>query len=356
MMRCKRRKRQGIPTGISRSASGLSRAACGDYTNQVQLPLEMRERVRELTATVPESELRRASVRLTEVYRGESSAKAMATRTDRLAYLAVRLPATFAAVRSVLAEASARVESFVPRTVLDLGAGPGTAVWAASEIFPSLSGAEVVERDDGLIKLGQELTTAAPHEWIRNARWNSDDLRTWTTTGKFDLVIASYAIGELGPGERTNVIRRAWGCCAGALVLVEPGTRKGFGTIAAARDQLLALGARVAAPCPHGMECPMRAAGDWCHFSVRIERTAEHRRLKQGDLGHEDEKFSYLVASRLPVNVAPNRVVRHPLRYSGHTKLQLCAAEGLKERTITRSEKDLYRKVKRADWGSSWEE
>jgi len=48
--------------------------------------------------------------------------------------------------------------------------------------------------------------------------------------------------------------------------------------------------------------------------------------------------------------------VRHPLRYGGHTKLQLCAAEGLKERTVTRSEKELYRKVKRTDWGSTWEE
>jgi len=309
-----------------------------------------------MTAAVPESELRRASARLTESYRAESTPKGMATATDRLAYLAVRLPATFAAVRSALGEAAERVYGFFPRTVLDLGAGPGTAVWAASEIFPSLSAAELVERDHGLIKVGQEIATAAPEEWIRDARWHPGDLRTWNSAAKFDLVISSYAIGELDMGERSKILRRAWESCSGILVLVEPGTRKGFGTIASARDELIALGAKLAAPCPHEMECPMKASGDWCHFSVRVERTAEHRRLKQGDLGYEDEKFSYVVFSRLPVNPAQSRVVRHPLRYGGHTKLQLCAAEGLKERTVTRSEKELYRKVKRTDWGSTWEE
>lgn len=322
----------------------------------MQLPFELRERVRELTATVPESELRRASARLTESYRAESSPKGMATATDRLAYLAVRLPATFAAVRSVLGEAAARVHDFTPRTLLDLGAGPGTAVWAASEIFPSLSGAELVERDHELIRLGHEIGSAAPVEWIRDAKWKSDDLRTWNSTVKFDLVIASYAFGELDGGGRSQVLRRAWECCFGILVLVEPGTRKGFGTIAGARDELITLGAKLAAPCPHELECPMKAAGDWCHFSVRVERTAEHRRLKQGDLGHEDEKFSYVVFSRLPVNPAQSRVVRHPLRYGGHTKLQLCTVKGLQERTVTRSEKELYRNVKRTDWGSTWEE
>jgi ribosomal protein RSM22 (predicted rRNA methylase) len=311
--------------------------------------------VRELTATVLESDLRKASVRLTEGYRAESAPKGMVTATDRIAYLAVRLPATFAAVRTAFGEAAARVHDFAPRTVLDLGAGPGTAVWAASEIFPSLSEAELVERDHGLIKLGQEIGTAAP-EWIRNGKWKSSDLRAWNSPAKFDLVISSYAMGELDAGERSRVLRRAWECCSGVLVLVEPGTRRGFGTIAGARDELIALGAQLAAPCPHEMECPMRAAGDWCHFSVRVERTAEHRRLKQGDLGYEDEKFSYVVFSRVPVKPAQSRVVRHPLRFGGHTKLQLCALEGLKERTVTRSEKELYRKVKRTDWGSAWEE
>lgn len=99
----------------------------------------------------------------------------------------------------------------------------------------------------------------------------------------------------------------------------------------------------------------MRKAGDWCHFAARVERSAEHRRLKGGELGYEDEKFSYVVASRLPVDAAGSRIVRHPMRYSGYTKLQLCTPEDLREETVTRSQKERYRKVKRKEWGSAWE-
>jgi ribosomal protein RSM22 (predicted rRNA methylase) len=99
----------------------------------------------------------------------------------------------------------------------------------------------------------------------------------------------------------------------------------------------------------------MKAAGDWCHFSARVERTAEHRRLKQAELGHEDEKFSYVAASRVQPDRATARIVRHPQRLRGHVKLQLCAEDGLRQETVTRSQKEKYRAVKRVDWGSRWD-
>jgi ribosomal protein RSM22 (predicted rRNA methylase) len=137
-------------------------------------------------------------------------------------------------------------------------------------------------------------------------------------------------------------------------VLVEPGTRRGFDVIIEAREQLISLGAAIVAPCPHEQACPMKVARDWCHFSARVERTAEHRRLKQGELGHEDEKFSYVAATRLEPERAKSRIVRHPQRFSGFTKLQLCATEGLQQVTVTRSQKEKFRAVKRAEWGSEW--
>ena len=291
---------------------------------------------------------------LTETYREADAPAAMRTPAERAAYLMVRLPATYAAGRAALAEAELRVEELQPSSLLDLGSGPGTALWAAAEVFPSLKDFTAVERDANLVRLGKALTEH--REMICNANWEIGDIRTWRTERKFDLVIASYSMGELGEADRNKLLNRAWESCRGVLVLIEPGTRKGFGVIAKARDQLIALGAKLAAPCPHALGCPMRAAGDWCHFSVRVERTSEHRRLKQGELGYEDEKFSYVSASRLPVDQAEARVVRHPMRYSGHTKLQLCTPDGLREKTVTRSEKELYRRAKRVEWGSGWEE
>ena len=215
---------------------------------------------------------------------------------------------------------------------------------------------EAVEKSGSLLELARELAQESEDRVVGGTKWHAADLRTWRTGEKFDLIIASYSIGESSPLERRRLVESAWQSCTGALVLVEPGTRKGFGVIAEARSQMLEMSAELAAPCPHGLECPMEAAGDWCHFSARLERSGEHRRLKGGELGYEDEKFSYVVGSKLPVSRAQARIVRHPLRHSGFTKLVLCTPEGLKNRTITRSQKELYRRVKRADWGSAWEE
>lgn len=316
------------------------------------MPEQLRERVRELMARLPEAELRRASQRLTEAYKVEGPPGALKTEAEQIAYLAVRLPATYGAVRTALQEASVRIEGFQPKTMLDLGSGPGTAVWAGRDVFPSLERFHAVERDEKLVALAKNLLP----DHGGAVEWTQADLRNWIPTKKYGLVVASYSLGELRSDERTALIRRVWDATDGVFLLVEPGTRKGFMNVVEAREQFLRLGVELAAPCPHALACPMQVAGDWCHFPVRVERTAEHRRLKGGELGYEDEKFSYVVASKVAAERAGSRVVRHPMRYSGHTKLQLCTPEGLAERTVTRSKKELYRQAKRAEWGSGWEE
>ena len=100
----------------------------------------------------------------------------------------------------------------------------------------------------------------------------------------------------------------------------------------------------------------MAAAGDWCHFSQRVERTSEHRQLKGGMLGYEDEKFSYVVGARKSFPPANERIVRHPRKHSGHVQLMLCTSQGLENRTITKSQRESYRKARQAEWGDAWDE
>jgi len=79
-------------------------------------------------------------------------------------------------------------------------------------------------------------------------------------------------------------------------------------------------------------------------FPVRVERTSLHRRLKGGVLGYEDEKFSYLIATRPQASrPPPARIVRHPQKHSGHIRLTLCTAQGIEQRTITKSQKEPYK-------------
>ena len=54
--------------------------------------------------------------------------------TQAAAYMAARMPACYAAVYKVLEEVSMRLPGFAPESMLDFGAGPGTAIWAAHEV------------------------------------------------------------------------------------------------------------------------------------------------------------------------------------------------------------------------------
>ena len=118
---------------------------------------------------------------------------------------------------------------------------------------------------------------------------------------------------------------------------------------------MIAAGADLAAPCPHMAACPMAALNDWCHFSERLDRSAAHRRAKGGELAYEDEKFSYVAASKIPATRAPSRIVRHPQRKPGHVILDLCTNDGLKRQTIGKSNKEAWRAARKADWGDAWE-
>ena len=93
---------------------------------------------------------------------------------------------------------------------------------------------------------------------------------------------------------------------------------------------------------------------DWCHFAQRLERTSLHRSLKSGELGYEDEKFSYMVAADQEVARVPARIIRHPLIGKGHIKLELCTPSGIASETVTRSDKENFRLARHAKWGDAW--
>src|SRR6202000_2264000 len=102
---------------------------------------------------------------------------------------------------------------------------------------------------------------------------------------------------EMTGTQITALILAAWNRCSSALVIVEPGTPQGYRRILQARDLLLAREARILAPCPHQLPCPL-AAPYWCHFAQRVPRSRDHRIVKSSTLAYEDEKFSYLIAVR----------------------------------------------------------
>jgi ribosomal protein RSM22 (predicted rRNA methylase) len=323
----------------------------------MRLPEELRAAIEHETAKIERRALRRAVAELTESYKAaDHSAPILRSEAHRAAYLAVRLPATYAACRRVLEEILQLAPAARTTSVLDLGAGPGTALWAAAEAFPNASQATVVDCDAAWLKLGKRLAAEGPYPLLPRAQWRADHLVREEKYPQHDLVIVSYVLGELPPSDREALVRRAWNSAAQFLVIVEAGTPRGFSTVHSAREILIRACAKILAPCPNCLACPMAAAGDWCHFSERVERTSLHRQLKGATLAYEDEKFSYLIASRDYASSGLARVVRHPRKNPGHVQLRLCSAGQIETRTVARSQKDAYKLARRAEWGETWKE
>jgi ribosomal protein RSM22 (predicted rRNA methylase) len=104
----------------------------------MQLPAPLRQAIERETANHSLRALAQAAVELSEKYREQQSQSEpfIVTEAHRLAYIAARMPATFAALRRIFAEI--RRAQLPIHSLLDLGAGPGTAAWAAVEVFEKI--------------------------------------------------------------------------------------------------------------------------------------------------------------------------------------------------------------------------
>ena len=317
--------------------------------------LALRRAIDRLLEGASIAELRSSSAALTAAYRtvGAAGGRPVASRMDRLAYVAARLPSTFEASRAVLAELRRRAPALRAESLLELGAGPAPGLWAARPAFPELSRATHVEIDPGMAELGRRLLQAVPAGADVAQTWCEHDVVRAREVGPHDLVLMAYVLGELPAPVHDRAIDAAWEVTAGALVVIEPGTPTGAARVLRARKRLLERGARIAAPCPHGGACPL-AAGDWCHFGVRVSRSRRQRQLKAGHLAYEDEKYAYVALTRGEADPCPGRVLRRPVAEPRRRRLRLCTVTGVREELVTRREGERYRAARKIRWGEAW--
>jgi ribosomal protein RSM22 (predicted rRNA methylase) len=323
------------------------------------LPVDLKEAVLEEIKKIPLALLLSSRQEIGARYREETKRKAIAksgerflnTLEDRLAYLATRMPATYAVIRKAVNEIKLRLPHLQVESLLDLGSGPGTALWAFEEVFPSLKRVTLIEQDEHMIELGKRLCLKSKSSLFREVNWQHANLLNLTHLDPHECVVFSYSIGELPIENQTKLIELGWKAAKKALIVIEPGTPYGFKAILNAREHLIHLGAHIAAPCPHANKCPLEDTEDWCHFSERLERTFEHRFLKEGQLGYEDEKYSYVVATREKSLSNFDRILRHPQKRTGHIYLTLCTSEGLKKKIVSKKEGEAYKQAKKLEWG-----
>lgn len=284
---------------------------------ELGLPLAVQRAIDEALATVDLHDLRAAASEISRRYRDQVRARPplLRTQAERLAYLAVRSPASYAAARLTFAETAQRLPSLNPASLLDVGSGPGTVVWAALDQWPDLRNLTLLEQDLHVVELARQVAAASGISGDRRTTWTVASLPT-SDLRRSDVVCATCTIGELPPEQHRDVVTALWQATEHALVVIEPGTPRGFHTIIEARRTLLQNGAHVVAPCPTPHACPKVPGEGWCHFAARLPRSEAHRLVKQVTLPYEDEKYSYVVASRSPGMPVEGRVLSPPTRSS----------------------------------------
>ncbi len=288
---------------------------------------------------------------ISKTYRDGGGSGTIRTEADAIAYALARMPATYAAVAASLNALAEIRPDFSPQTLLDVGAGPGTASFAAREAFPSLARFALLDRNNALRALALEL--AGNDAGTRELTYTSGEARAaLSQADAADLVIASYVIGELNEADRGEIIALMWNKASDTLVIVEPGTPAGYARIIAARQQLIACGAHVAAPCPHDLPCPL-APPDWCHFARRLPRSRAHKQIKEAELPFEDEKFSYLALTRTRGGHRLARVLAQPAVGKVEVSAKLCTPDGLVNEKVPRRDKQAYARARRWRWGDS---
>ena len=288
---------------------------------------------------------------ISQTYRGGGGSGAIRSETDALAYALARMPATYAAVTASLNALRQMAPDFAPASLLDVGAGPGTATWAAAAAFSSLRRFGLLDANAALRALALDLASGSAR--LRDMAYQRGEARAALADAEpADLVVASYMIGEIDGAEQKALGELMWAKTRATLLIVEPGTPAGTARILALREQLIASGAHVAAPCPHDGRCPLQAP-DWCHFTQRLPRSRAHKQIKGAELPFEDEKFAYVALTRAPVAPYSARVLAQPDVTKAGVTAKLCTSRGLVLAKVPRRAKPDYARARRWRWGDA---
>lgn len=290
-------------------------------------------------------ELKSLSLLLSRKYK-QKKHKYFSSDKERLAYIASRMPATYAALTYVLKEIKISFPDIDINTVLDLGSGPATAAWAIFTVFNNVKKIQLVEKDS-ILKLGEELLK--DEFFYKYLSFEKNDILK-IKNYDYDIVCLSYVTTEIKKPFIDKIIKRWFYSTSKIIVFLEPGTMYGFNNIKYIRDKLIKIGSKIISPCPNELKCPM-AMHDWCHFFVRLKRSKQHMYLKEGTLPYEDEKFSYVIATKIEHENKYSRILRRPTKTKDEISLIICSDGKIKKETISRKEAKRYNLCQKINWG-----
>lgn len=281
-------------------------------------------------------------------------------------YAAYFLPVNFAKVQLLLSEMPDDWAERSELSVLDIGAGPGTAslaVWdwlaTHAQVNPPALHVTAVDHSTAALKqsarlwqiYGQEAPEGRAH--LTTVAEQIEKLVRVGVSGAihapapFDLIIVANCINELfqessdPDTDRVTLLERLLASLRqdGTLMVVEPALRSTARALHRTRDRLLAQGVcTVYSPCLHDRSCPaLLHPDDWCHEERPWDPPNWITAFDQAvGLIKDALKFSYVLLrkdGRVIVPRSPNvyRVVSELRILKGEKRAWLCNETGRPE-------------------------
>lgn len=318
----------------------------------ITLPPVLQHAIRQLLHQIPSRQWSDAARQLSERYRAPRNGSTLVTAPiDAVAYTAMMLPATYAQIHRALRMCMPHVETHEWRSILDIGSGPGTALWVAHALMPSLVERTAIEREPAFVAVAKQLCDNLPGR----TSYVVHDITATQSWAEHDVVIIGHVLNELSAPQRMRIIDAAWAATKQLLIIIEPGTSNFFSIIRDARQQLIDCGAQIVAPCTHNNSCPMTSP-DWCHFGQKIARPDFQRHARAVSVGWEEAKVSFVAASRHATAQRGQRLVHDPVSHKGHIELMVCGAAGLRTTSVQKRDATAYGVARRLSWGDVWPE
>ncbi|MGI8419463.1 MAG: small ribosomal subunit Rsm22 family protein [Candidatus Levyibacteriota bacterium] len=275
---------------------------------------------------------------------------------DALAYLGMRVPATYAQIYGALTTIQESIPSWKPQSILDIGSGPGTGGWAAISHWPDLLEVDCLDQNKDFIQIGKQIAVAAQLQ--QKFSWKQHDLRDGIADNEkvYDLIIIANVLNELNQTAQEKIIGQAFNKCAGVLLVIEPGTPRGSEVVSAVAQKLSKVGNLLA---PYIANTFVQDSDYYLHFPQRFIRPDFQRRIRQHmrvDAAKasdwEEAKYSYVAISRMASEKEQwGRCVGQVHIQKGFLEVPVLRAEGVTKIKIMKRNKEKFSYAKRLRWG-----
>lgn len=253
--------------------------------------------------------------------------------------------------------------------VLDLGTGTGAAIWGLVQFLETDHAKPIKLTVTAVDSVGENLqfvrtfarAVAKRCTYVTlSVETKQTDLESVSDrtfgTGAFDLVLMMNTLNELNESARASmrtILPKAI-TTDGNIILIEPASKSHSRSLLELRDQMVADGLTIFAPCTRQQTCPALVSEDnWCHGDYRWDRPRfaamidEHIGLVRLSL-----KSSYFTinkrGSTLPSVLAKSngsyRVVSERFDEKGRVRAICCGTDGRGEFILNKRDKSLDNK------------